>query len=204
MYYPIMIQFNHKKAVIFGGGRVAYRKCCSILKCGGKAIIISEEFIKQFYLLEKEYTNSCILIKDVYKEEYIKNCYLVVAATDSKEVNDSISKYCYKKNILCNVVDDPKKSGYIVPSIVRRGDLLIAISTSGKSPSLGQKIRKELEKKYTHEYEEYLNLLGQVREKVLQEEKTQEERRKILKEILDLSLEELRGWMKKSKNNPHS
>ncbi|RBP41571.1 precorrin-2 dehydrogenase/sirohydrochlorin ferrochelatase family protein [Garciella nitratireducens] len=195
MYYPIMIELDHKKVVVFGGGRVAYRKCEAILKCGAKVSIISKEFIEDFYLLEKKYSDFCILIKDKYQQEYIHDCYLVVAATSSNQTNQEISQCCKQRKILCNVVNSLEKCDYIVPSMVRRGDLLISVSTSGKSPFLSQKIKKELEKKYPQEYEEYLNFLGQIRNKVLQTNKTQEEKRKILKEILNFSLEELKEWM---------
>ena len=80
------------------------------------------------------------------KEEYIKDSFIVVAATNNKEINKNIGIYCRSCGKLVNVVDDIKLSNYTVPSYVKRGDLLISISTGGKSPSLSSKIKKELEK----------------------------------------------------------
>lgn len=197
MYYPIMINLKNKRIVLFGGGRVAYRKCQSILGCGGQVIVISKDFLEEFYVLKEKYKDFITLIEGVYQSKYIHNCYLVVAATNSKETNDRIYQYCQEKNILCNVVDDGEKSDYILPSTVRRGDLLIAISTAGKSPSLSKKIKQELQQKYPPEYKEYLNLLGSIRGKILRKEQNKEERKRMLNSLVDMSLEQLQELLDK-------
>ena len=90
------------------------------------------------------------------------------------------------------MVDDIKLSNYTVPSYVKRGDLLISISTGGQSPSLSSKIKKELEEKYDDSYEEYINILGEIRQKVIKNYKNISERRKVLKDLVNLDLEELK------------
>lgn len=197
MYYPIMIHLKDKRIILFGGGRVAYRKCHSLLECGGQVLVISRDFLEEFYELAEQYKDSITLVKDDYQKKYIDDCYLVVAASNSRKTNDSIYQYCREKNILCNVVDDRERTDYMVPSILRRGDLLIAISTAGKSPSLGKKMKKELQEKYPPEYEEYLNLLGNIREKILKKEKDGKEKKKILNHLVDMSLDQLRELLDK-------
>ena len=122
----------------------------------------------------------------------IKDDFVVVAATNNKEVNHQIGTYCRQYNKLVNVVDDKELSNFTVPSFVKRGDLLLSVSTGGKSPSLSSKIRKDLEEVYDESYEEYVELLGQAREMIIKNTDDIKERRKKLKELLDLSFDKLR------------
>ena len=115
-----------------------------------------------------------------------------MAATNNQDVNRKIGLYCREHRKLVNVVDNANLSNFTVPSFVKRGDLLLSVSTGGKSPSLSSKIRKELERIYDESYEEYVKLLGQVREIIIKNTVDIKERRVKLKEILDLSIEELK------------
>ena len=115
----------------------------------------------------------------------------MVVSTNNKEINKNIGIYCRECGKLVNVVDDIELSNYIVPSYVKRGDLLISISTGGKSPSLSSKIKKELEEIYDDSYEEYINILGEIRKKVIKKYKNISERKKILNSLINLSLGEL-------------
>ena len=163
MLYPINLEIKDMKITIIGGGDVAYRKCKNFLEFGKSIRVVSPEFIDNFELIK----NDVELVYDVYKEEYIKDSFIVVAATNNKEINKNIGIYCRSFGKLVNVVDDIELSNYTVPSYVKRGDLLISISTGGKSPSLSSKIKKELEEKYDDSYEEYINILGEIRQKVI-------------------------------------
>ncbi len=162
MNYPMMINLEGREITVVGGGKIAYRKVRNFLEFGYKVKVISLDFIEEF----GEFGDRIEIIRDKYKEEYIKNSFVVVAATSNKDINETIGKYCSDKNKLVNVVDNPSLSTYIVPSVVKRGDLIIGISTSGKSPSLAAKIKKDLEVQYDESYEEYINILGKIREKI--------------------------------------
>mgnify|MGYP004511719301 FL=1 len=188
MYYPINLKIDDMKIVIIGGGKVAYRKCMNFLAFNKKVKVISQEFIEEF----EEIKNKIEMIKDSYDEKYIKDAFVVVAATNNKEVNHKIGIYCRQNNKLVNVVDDKDLSNFTVPSFVKRGDLLLSVSTGGKSPSLSSKIRKDLEDVYDESYEEYVELLGQAREIIIKNTSDIKERRKKLKELLDLSFDKLR------------
>ena len=188
MLYPINLEIEDMKITIIVGGDVAYRKCKNFLEFGKSVRVISPEFIDSFELIK----NNVELVYDVYKEEYIKDSFIVVAATNNKEINKNIGIYCRSCGKLVNVVDDIKLSNYTVPSYVKRGDLLISISTGGKSPSLSSEIKKELEEKYDDSYEEYINILGEIRQKVIKNYKNISERRKVLKDLVNLDLEELK------------
>lgn len=187
MLYPINLELKDINITIIGGGDVAYRKCKNFLDFGKSVRVVSPKFIDEFELIK----NDVELIYDEYKEEYIKDSFIVVAGTNNKEINKNIGIYCRECGKLVNVVDDIELSNYTVPSYVKRGDLLISISTGGKSPSLSSKIKKELEEKYDDSYEEYINILGEIRKKVIKKYKNISERKKILNSLINLSLGEL-------------
>ena len=192
MFYPINLKIDDMKIVIIGGGKVAYRKCMNFLAFNKKVKVISQDFIEEF----EEIKDQIEMIKDRYDEKYIKDAFVVVAATNNKEVNHKIGIYCRQYNKLVNVVDDKDLSNFTVPSFVKRGDLLLSVSTGGKSPSLSSKIRKDLEEVYDDSYEEYVKLLGEARDNIIENTSDIKERRKKLKELVDLSFDELREIIK--------
>ena len=114
-----------------------------------------------------------------FKEDELNGAYMVIAATDDSIEKRRIGKLAKKKGILVNVVDQPDDCNFIVPSIVKRGDLIIAVSTSGKSPALARKLRKELESLYGKEYEDYLNLMGGLRKEIIKKGGSSDENREI-------------------------
>lgn len=187
MLYPINLELKDINITVIGGGEVAYRKCKNFLDFGKSVRVVSPEFIDEFELIK----NDLELIYDEYKEEYIKDSFIVVAGTNNKEINKNIGIYCRECGKLVNVVDDIKLSNYTVPSYVKRGDLLISISTGGKSPSLSSKIKKELQEKYDDSYEEYINILGEIRKEIIKKYTNISERKKILNSLVNLTLEEL-------------
>ena len=192
MLYPINLNIENMKITIIGGGKVAYRKATNFLDFGKKVTVVSKEFVDEFKMIENEIE----IIHDEYDEKYIKDDFVVVAATNNKEVNHKIGIYCRQYNKLVNVVDDKDLSNFTVPSFVKRGDLLLSVSTGGKSPSLSSKIRKDLEEVYDDSYEEYVKLLGEARDNIIENTSDIKERRKKLKELVDLSFDELREIIK--------
>lgn len=201
MFYPLMIDLNNKKVVLIGGGYVSLRKSKKFLEYGAKVYVVAPSFQEDFCLLKEAYAEKLHLIKDNYKSEYIVDAFLVVASTDSKEVNSKIASFCVEKNILCNVVDDIEESSCIVPSTVKRGELLISVSTLGNSPSLCGKIRRELEETYDEQYEEYVKLLGEVRKHILETCNDNKEKKNILNNLVNLNLKELREFYKELKKS---
>ncbi|RDY22763.1 bifunctional precorrin-2 dehydrogenase/sirohydrochlorin ferrochelatase [Romboutsia maritimum] len=188
MFYPINFKIEDVKVTIIGGGKVAYRKCKNFLDFGALVKIISTDFIDEF----NDINEKVEFIKNSYKEIYIKDSYIVVAATNNKKINEEIGIYCRNNGKLVNVVDNIDISNFTVPSYVKRGDLLISVSTGGKSPSLSSKIKKELEDKYDDSYEEYIELLGNIRNEIIKKYENISERKKLLNGLVNLSLEELK------------
>ena len=164
-YYPIFLDINDKPCIVVGGGSVAERKVVSLLNAGAKVLVISPKLTPALKRLAgKKQISYC---PNPYKTGDLKGFFLAYSATNNPLVNKAVFKDAKKQGILLNVVDVPELCNFIVPSVVERGDLLIAISTSGKSPAMAKKIREQLEKKFGMEYAVFLDIMGKVREKVL-------------------------------------
>jgi siroheme synthase-like protein len=168
IYYPILLNIKGKRCVVIGGGKVALRKVKMLLECGAKVTVISPTFRQDLILIAK---NKAIrLIKQDYEPGHLDGAVVVIAATDSEEINRSVAHEAKRRRVLVNVVDDPGKSDFIVPSFLRRGDLTIAISTGGMSPALAKKIRKKLGQDFGKEYSLLLPLIDEVRSIVREKE----------------------------------
>ncbi|MDB8543684.1 bifunctional precorrin-2 dehydrogenase/sirohydrochlorin ferrochelatase [Turicibacter sanguinis] len=192
MLYPVNLELDQFEIVIVGGGEVAYRKCKNFLEFNKSVKVIAPHFLDSFYELE-----NVVLVQDKYDERYIESSQIVVAATDNRLVNEEISKYCHQHKKLVNVVDNRMLSNYIVPSYVKRGDLLLSVSTGGKSPALAKKISRELAVEYDDSYEEYVNLLGSLREAIMKRYEDVGVRRKLIKELISLDYEALKEESRK-------
>jgi len=164
-YYPIFLDIRGKICVIVGGGEVAARKAERLLDCGAKVFIISPKLSPALAAL-KEKSLICH-IAAAYSGDLIQGAALVIGATDDEKTNATISLDAHSKGIPINIVDDPQKCDFILPSVVQRGDLAITIGTGGKSPALARYLREELEAKYGEEYRIFLNILGNLRVKMV-------------------------------------
>ena len=160
-YYPVFWDIADKKCVVVGGGEVAARKVQRLLNCGAIVSVVSPELNSDLAALKKDNRISHIPAK--YGSKDIEGAALVIGATDNEEINAAVSQDAIAKGIPVNVVDDPQKCDFILPSIVERGDLIIAIGTGGNSPALARHLREELEARYGTEYEIFLRILGRLR-----------------------------------------
>jgi len=182
-YYPIFLDLKGKKILVVGGGNVAERKIEALLDCGAKINIVSNELTDKLKNLVEVY--GIRHLNEEFSEKHLEGIFLVIAATNDKQLNHKVSKIAKKMGLLINAVDQLPDCNFIVPSIVKRGDLLIAISTSGKSPALAQKIRKQLDTQFGSEYEAFLVLMGRVRKEMLSKGLSQEENSRIFHEIVE-------------------
>ena len=164
-YYPIFLDIRDKKCVIVGGGEVAARNAERLLDCGAKVFVISPQLTPALAAL-KEKDIICHIAAE-YTGDLIHGATLVIGATDDEKINATISFDARNKGIPVNIVDDPQKCDFILPSLMQRGDLAITIGTAGKSPALARHLREELEAKYGREYEIFLNILGSLRAKMV-------------------------------------
>jgi precorrin-2 dehydrogenase/sirohydrochlorin ferrochelatase len=178
-YYPVFLNLKGKETVVIGGGKVAERKILALLKAGANITVISPEITKR--IAREKPRGSLKHIPRQYRKGDVKNTFLVIAATDSEEINKKVSE---EAPCLVNVVDTPSLCNFIVPSVIQRGLLTIAISTGGVSPALSKSIRKELEKLYGPELAEYLRLLQKIRERAMREISDKRKRTEFLKSLV--------------------
>jgi len=187
-YYPIFLDIRTKECLVVGGGNVGARKALALEKCGAKVKVISETFSHKFVDLKK--TNICIE-KKKYEKKDVKGMFIVFAATNNADLNQQIKKDASLLNILCNVADATDKSDFLLPSIVDRGDLTVAVSTSGSSPAMAKKIRQDLESQFGPEYSQCLNLMGNIRKKLLSSRHGPDEHKKIFNTLIEKGILEL-------------
>jgi precorrin-2 dehydrogenase / sirohydrochlorin ferrochelatase len=163
-YYPVFWDIAGKKCIVVGGGEVAERKVQRLIDCGAEVLVISPELTLELVRLREK--KMITHIAGVYAGEFLYGAVLVVGATDDEKINAAVSSDARQKGIPVNIVDDPQKCDFILPSIVERGDLVIAIGTGGKSPALSRHLREELEGICGEEYEILLNILGELRSRM--------------------------------------
>ncbi|MEX2461248.1 MAG: bifunctional precorrin-2 dehydrogenase/sirohydrochlorin ferrochelatase [Paenibacillaceae bacterium] len=185
-YYPIWLDLKGKSCVVVGGGQLAERRVASLIEAQADVTVISPEvtpIISEW--LEKEQVKSILI---GYDSQYSSEAYLVIAATNSTQVNEQVYRDARGRGQLINRVDCPEQSNFIVPAVIRRGKLAIAVSTSGASPSLAGEIRQKLEMTYGEEYETYVDFLAELRLLVQERIAHPMQRRRIMKEVLELDM----------------
>jgi len=182
-YYPVYLDLRERPCIIVGGGQVAERKALSLLEAGAGVTVISPSLTAK--LQELSQSGRITHLPRTFEEDDLASAFLVIAATDSVDVNAGIGRLCRKKHMLVNVTAPPGEGTYIVPSVVERGKLQIAVSTSGVSPALSKKIRHELETRYGPEYEVFLEKMSILRARLRDEVKNEAARREILQVLAE-------------------
>jgi len=163
-FLPIFMNVQGENCLVIGGGNVASRKVFMLLRAGAKVSVISPELCQDLTIRKNE--GEIIHIERDFEDTDINSCKVVIAATDDKKVNVHVSELAKSKNIPVNVVDAPELCSFIVPSIIDRNPVQIAISTGGSSPVLARLLRSRLETFIPSSYGRLATLLESFREKV--------------------------------------
>lgn len=175
-YYPVFLNLEDKKTIVVGGGEVAERKVLSLLKSRADITVVSPSLTKR---LSREKSLKTIRhLSRNYMKGDLKGAFLVIAATDSAEINKRVAR---DSPALVNVVDVPSECNFIAPSLLKRGPLIVAISTGGASPAFARTIRKELQQLYGPEFSGYLAFIKRIRAKALSEITEKDRRERFLK-----------------------
>lgn len=160
-YYPAFLNLKGKLCLVAGGGQVAERKVQGLLRAGALVKVVSPQLTPQLSKLKEQGKIICHLRS--YRAQDLKGAYLAIAATNERKTNEKIYFQALAQRIPVNVVDDPEHSSFIVPSLVKRGDIVLAISTSGKSPAMARFLRQKLQKDIGPEYAYLVKFLGALR-----------------------------------------
>ncbi|HVS33568.1 MAG TPA: bifunctional precorrin-2 dehydrogenase/sirohydrochlorin ferrochelatase [Thermoanaerobaculia bacterium] len=160
-YYPIYLDIEGRDVLIIGGGNVCARKAETMLKYGARVTIVSPEFTGEIEGWARD--GVLALRRKSYQESDLAGFSVVIASTDDRCVNGRIARDCRRRRIPVNVVDVTHLCEFIVPAIVERGSIQIAISTGGKSPALARTLKEDLQRTVGPEYDEVNQVLGTLR-----------------------------------------
>jgi precorrin-2 dehydrogenase / sirohydrochlorin ferrochelatase len=164
-YFPVQLDIRNRACLVVGGGRVGTRKVLSLIKCGAQVTVVSLQATAE--LMELAARGSLELALRAYRSTDLQDKFLVIGATDDEALNQKVHADAQAGHVLCNIADRPELCNFILPAVVERGDLVITVSTGGKSPAFAKSVRKELEQAYGPEYALFLELMGAVRRKLL-------------------------------------
>jgi precorrin-2 dehydrogenase/sirohydrochlorin ferrochelatase len=164
-FYPMFVDLEGRRCLVVGGGPIATEKVEKLLDHGAVVRLVSPEITSE---LAGMVASGAVAEHraGTYRPEDLEGCFLVIAATNLDPINRMIWQDAEARNMVCNVVDVPPLCNFIVPSIVRRGELAIAISTGGASPVVAKHIRRGIDATYGPEWAALVDLLRDVRDEL--------------------------------------
>jgi len=166
MYYPAFMKIADKRCVVCGGGEVAFRKVQALLDCGASVEVISPSTCPELTGMAE--AGKIKIHRREYREGDLQGACITIAATDNRETNAAIAGEAQRSGSIVNAVDDAGSSDFIMPAYFKRGDIIIAVSTSGKSPALARKLRTSLKRQLGPEYANLVQLVSEVRAEIKQ------------------------------------
>lgn len=179
--FPMFVKLDGRQVLVVGAGQVGEPKIRGLLPTGAKIRVVAHkasEAVQEWARL-----GQIVLEERDFVLSDLDNVFLVVVATSSRDLNEFVFGEAQSRRILCNVVDVPEQCDFYYPAVVQRGDLQIAISTSGQSPSLAQKIRQQLERQFGPGYANWVAELGETRRKILASSLDPERKRDLLQSL---------------------
>jgi precorrin-2 dehydrogenase/sirohydrochlorin ferrochelatase len=179
--FPLFVKLEGRRCLVVGAGSIAESKISGLVDTGAQVHVVAPKATKKVRSWARagkiEWQHRGFAPAD------LDGAFLVVAATSSPPVHEHISAEAQRRGVLCNIVDVPHLCDFYYPAVVRRGALQIAISTTGRSPALAQRLRKELERQFGLEYEEWLKAIGEARGRMRGESLNAEKRKLLLHQM---------------------
>lgn len=163
-YYPVFLEMTDRPCVVVGGGAVAERKAEGLLAAGAQVTVVSPELTPALAALKQE--GRLRHVARAYREGDLEGYEVAVVATDDGSVNAAVAREGRERGVWVNAVDDPPNCDFIIPSVIRRGDVVIAVSTGGASPALARRLREELEAFLEEDNAALAKLLHDVRQEL--------------------------------------
>jgi len=163
-FYPVALNLHRRLCVVVGGGPIAEQKVVGLLDAGARVVVIAPVLTTRLDDLETQ--GAIRVMRRSYRRGDLRGAFLAIAAGETRGANPEIWDEAERERVILNAVDDMPHCHFIAPAIVRRGDLTVAVSTAGKSPALGVRLRDRIGALVGQEYAAFLDLLGSLREEV--------------------------------------
>ncbi len=163
--FPMFLKLEGRQCLVVGAGKVGEPKIASLLDTGARVRVVALDASPA--VREWAHDGRIELDLRAFSPDNLDGAFLAVVATSSRSLNERVYREAQRRGVLCNVVDVPDLCDFFYPAVVRRGDLQIAVSTAGQSPSLAQQIRRQLEKQFGPGYAEWVAELGETRKLIL-------------------------------------
>ena len=187
-YFPMFVNLKNQPCLVVGGGMGAYRKVKVLLDFEARVVVVGENICDKIYEIVKK-SNQLELQKKRFEDADCDNMFIVIAATDDKELNHHIAGICNSKGIMVNAVDQKEDCSFIFSSYIKEKNLIAAFSSGGNSPVLAQYLKsqeKEILTPFLGELNEYM---GKIRKRVIEKYDAEEKRKEIFKEIVNTAIE---------------
>jgi precorrin-2 dehydrogenase / sirohydrochlorin ferrochelatase len=179
--FPLFLKLEGRVCLVVGGGPEVAGKIPGLLASGAQVRIVAPQVTEAIRRLTDE--NSVIWYARQFEPGDLDGVALAIALDDDDAVNAEVYREATARGVLCNVVDQPDRCHFYYPAVVRRGQLQIAISTGGVSPALASQIRRDLEEQFDSAYSEWVDALGDARERVMRESPRSPRRTRLLQRI---------------------
>jgi precorrin-2 dehydrogenase/sirohydrochlorin ferrochelatase len=160
-YYPVALDLRDRLCLVVGGGPVAEAKVEGLLEAGARVTVVSPEVTES--LATWAIDGRIIHRPHEYRADDLDGQQLVFSATDRREVTKAVAADARRRGLWVNAADDPAFCDFLLPSVLRRGRLIVAVSTGGASPALAARVRRDLEAYFAPEYDELVELAAEVR-----------------------------------------
>ena len=187
-YFPMFVNLKDQPCLVVGGGMVAYRKVKVLLDFEARVVVVGENICDKINEIVKK-SNQLELQKKCFEDADCDNMFMVIAATDDKELNHHIVGICNSKGIMVNAVDQKEDCSFIFSSYIKEKNLIAAFSSGGNSPVLAQYLKSQETEILTPFLGELNEYMGKIRKRVIEKYDAEEKRKEIFKEIVNTAIE---------------
>jgi len=191
VFYPLFLELQDRRVLVVGGGLVAERKVEGLVEAGAAVTLVAPQVTQTLQHLADK--GSICVQQRRFEGNDLEGMSLVISATDDPATQEQVAHLARERGVLLNTVDQPSLCDFILPAIVRKDDVVVAISTSGKSPALAAEMRRRAETLVTENVVRAVRVLGEVRAEVQNQFSSFEERKRVFERIVESGILEWIG-----------
>ncbi|MEG0806679.1 MAG: bifunctional precorrin-2 dehydrogenase/sirohydrochlorin ferrochelatase [Lachnospiraceae bacterium] len=184
-YFPLYVELNGKKCAVIGGGAVAFRKVRTLMDYGAFVEITAPRLEPELERFVEENKGNISVNRREYKDQDLNGAFLVIAATNDEVVNRQIGISCHERKIAVNVVDDQKTCDFFFPALIKRGEVVVGISTGGKSPTLSRQLKEQIDGVLPEHLGEVAEDMIEYRDYVSSKVKSRKNRKLVFEKMLE-------------------